>query len=63
MTEHATEHIDNSNNNLFILRTLCIKRLTQRRQRQKWFDDYNKQFKYKGTVIRNHLKWSHDEFE
>lgn len=56
MTEHATEHVDNSNiNNLFILRTLCTKR-TQRRQRQKLFDDYSKQFKFKGTVIRNHLK-------
>ena len=56
MTEHATEHVDNNNiNNLFILRTLCIKR-TQRTQRQKLFDDYSKHFKFKGTVIRNHLK-------
>ena len=56
MTEHATEHVNNSNiNNLFNLRTLCIKR-TQRRQRQKLFDDYRKQFKFKGTVIRNHLR-------
>ena len=55
MTEHATEHVDNNNNinNLFsepdVLREL-------REDKDKNDLMIITKFKFKGTVIRNHLK-------